>query len=88
MMIAPKAEVNSGFIEYVRWGPIGRIGLIHNLPKLYDGTHIHHPLAERRAVKQVEFDLSSPLDVMVDGEVLTLHCEELDVLPSALTVVA
>lgn len=88
MMIAPKAEVNNGLIEYVRWGPIGRLGLIRNLPKLYDGTHIQHPLAEHKAVKQVEFDLSSPVDVMVDGEVLTLHCEQLDALPSALTVVA
>jgi len=25
---------------------------------------------------------------MIDGEVLTLHCEELDVLPGALNVVA
>ncbi len=88
MMIAPKAEVNSGLIEYVRWGAIGRLGLIRNLPGLYDGTHIEHPLAERKAVKRVEFDLSAPVDVMVDGEVLTLHCEQLDVLPGALKVVA
>jgi diacylglycerol kinase (ATP) len=88
MMIAPKAEVNSGFVEYVRWGAIGRLGLIRNLPKLYDGTHIHHPLAERKAVKRVEFDLDFPVDVMVDGEVLTLHCEMLDVLPGALNVLA
>ena len=88
MMIAPKAEVNSGFIEYVRWGAIGRLGLMRNLPGLYDGTHIEHRLAERKAVKRVEFDLQEPVDVMVDGEVLTLHCEELDVLPGALNVVA
>jgi len=88
MMIAPKAEVNDGLLEYVRWGPIGRLGLIRNLPGLYDGTHIEHPLAERKAVKRVEFNLDGPVDVMVDGEVLSLHCEELDVLPSALTVVA
>jgi diacylglycerol kinase (ATP) len=88
MMIAPKAEVNSGLIEYVRWGAIGRLGLVRNLPKLYDGTHIEHPLAERKAVKSVEFDLDAPVDVMVDGEVLTLHCERLDVLPAALGVVA
>jgi diacylglycerol kinase family enzyme len=88
MMIAPKAEVRSGLIEYVRWGAIGRVGLIRNLPKLYDGTHIEHPLAERKAVRRVEFDLDAPVDVMVDGEVLTLHCEELDVLPGALNVVA
>jgi diacylglycerol kinase (ATP) len=88
MMIAPKAEVDSGHIEYVRWGPIGRLGLIRNLPKLYDGTHISHPMAERKAVKRVAFDLEAPVDVMVDGEVLTLHCEHLDVLPAALKVVA
>jgi diacylglycerol kinase (ATP) len=88
MMIAPKAEIDDGLIEYVRWGPIGRVGLIRNLPTLYDGTHIQHPLAERKAVRRVEFKLDAPVDVMVDGEVLTLHCEELDVLPGALNVVA
>ncbi len=88
MMIAPKAEVNSGLIEYVRWGAIGRLGLMRNLPGLYDGTHIEHPRAERKAVRRVEFDLSAPVDVMVDGEVLTLHCGELDVLPGALDVMA
>ncbi len=88
MMIAPKAKVNDGLVEYVRWGPIGRLGLIRNLPGLYDGTHIQHPLAEHKAVRKVEFRLDAPIDVMVDGEVLSLHCEELDVLPGALNVVA
>jgi diacylglycerol kinase (ATP) len=87
MMIAPKAEVNDGLIEYVRWGPIGRLGLIRNLPTLYDGTHINHPLAERRQARSIEFQLDAPVDVMIDGEVLTLLCQSLDVLPSALNVV-
>jgi len=88
MMIAPHAEVDSGKIEFVRWGPIGRIGLIRNLSTLYDGTHVNHPLAERQAVARVEFDLDAPVDCMVDGEVFTLHCEQIDVLPSAIDVVA
>jgi len=87
MMIAPKAEVDDGLIEYVRWGPIGRVGLIRNLPTLYDGTHINHPLAERRPAQRIDFELDTPVDVMVDGEVLTLRCQSLDVLPSALNVV-
>ena len=88
MMIAPQAEIDDGLVEYVRWGPIGRLGLIRNLPTLYDGTHTRHPLAERKAVRRVEFNLDAPIDVMVDGEVLTLQCEEVDVLPGALNVVA
>jgi len=87
MMIAPEAVTDDGLIEYVRWGPIGRLGLIRNLTTLYDGTHTLHPLAERHAVRRVEFQLPSPVDVMVDGEVATLQCESIDVIPSALRVV-
>jgi diacylglycerol kinase family enzyme len=87
MMIAPDASTDDGLIEYVRWGPIGRMGLIRNLGTLYDGSHTRHPLAERHAVQRVEFQLDGPVDVMVDGEVLTLECRTIDVLPSALRVV-
>lgn len=88
MMIAPQASTGDGLIEYVRWGPIGRIGLLRNLPTLFDGTHIQHPLASRRGVQRIEFALDKPVDVMIDGEVLTLKCEGVDVLPGALDVLA
>ncbi len=86
MMIAPKADTSDGLIEYVHWGPIGRIGLLRNLRTLYDGSHLAHPLASRREARHIEFQLEGPVDVMVDGEVLSAHCETLDVLPSALNV--
>jgi len=87
MMIAPDAATDDGLIEYVRWGPIGRLGLIRNLHTLYDGTHTKHPLAERKAARKVEFKLDSAVDVMIDGEVLTLEMQTIDVLSSALRVV-
>jgi diacylglycerol kinase (ATP) len=86
MMIAPDAVTDDGLIEYVRWGPIGRLGLIRNLSTLYDGTHTKHPLAERSGVKKIEFQLEGPVDVMIDGEVLEVECQAIDVLPSALQV--
>lgn len=88
MMIAPHADTADGLIEYVRWGPIGRLGLIRNLKTLYDGTHVHHPMAERRGVRRVDFHLGGPIDVMVDGEVLTLEPQTLEIVPSALDVMA
>jgi len=86
MLIAPNADPSDGLIEYVRWGPIGRLGLIRMLPRLYDGTHIEHPLASRRAVKRVEFALNEAVDVMVDGEIVTVDCKELEILPGAMDV--
>ncbi|MFZ0636111.1 MAG: diacylglycerol kinase family protein [Candidatus Acidiferrales bacterium] len=86
MMIAPKAETDDGLLEYVRWGPIRRMGLLRNLSTLFDGTHIEHPLAMRAAVRQVEFELDNPVTVMIDGESLELQCQKIEVLPGALDV--
>jgi len=86
MLIAPQADATDGLIEFVRWGPIGRLGLLRNLPSLYDGSHIHHPLAARRAVRHVEFKLPAPIDIMIDGEVATVECRSIDVLPAAVDV--
>ena len=86
MLIAPQADPSDGFIEFVRWGPIGRLGLLRMLPRLYDGTHVEHPLAQRKSVQHVEFNLPVPVDVLIDGEILSLKCKLLDILPSALDV--
>ena len=83
MLIAPQSDPTDGLIEFVRWGPIGRLGLLRMLPRLYDGTHIQHPLASRRSVRRVEFNLPAPVDVMIDGEIATLECRSLDIIPSA-----
>jgi len=86
MLIAPNADPTDALIEFVRWGPIGRLGLLRMLPRLYDGTHIRHPLASRRAVRRVEFNLPAPIDVMIDGEIATLDCRSLDIIPGAVDV--
>lgn len=87
MMIAPNADSRDGLIEYVRWGPIGRLNLLRNFPTLFDGTHIRHPLASRASVREVEFALEQPVNVTIDGESLRLRCERLSILPSALDVI-
>jgi diacylglycerol kinase (ATP) len=86
MLIAPDADPSDGFIEFVRWGPIGRFGLLRMLPRLYSGTHLNHPLASRKSVKHVEFNIPVPVDVLVDGEIFSLECKTLDILPSAVDI--
>ncbi len=87
MMIAPDADPTDGLIEYIRWGPIGRLGLIWTLPRLFTGTHINHPRACRAGTKRIDFELDGPVNVMVDGESMRLECQSLDILPAALDVI-
>jgi diacylglycerol kinase (ATP) len=86
MMIAPKADSADGLIECVRWQPVGRMRLLWNFPRLFSGTHIDHALASRAGVARVEFALDGPVNCMVDGEILRLQCQSLEVLPGALDV--
>jgi diacylglycerol kinase (ATP) len=86
MMIAPQADPTDGWIEYVRWGAIGRLGLLWNFPSLFTGTHIEHPLASRAPAKRIDFSLRAPVNVLVDGEILRLDCRSLEILPAALDV--
>ncbi|MBI3950700.1 MAG: diacylglycerol kinase family lipid kinase [Acidobacteria bacterium] len=85
MMLAPHADTNDGLVEIVRWS-VGRLGFIFNFLKMYDGSHIAHPAIWHHGTKRVDFSFAGPMDIMVDGEVLTLHCQSLEVLPSALRV--
>jgi YegS/Rv2252/BmrU family lipid kinase len=88
MMIAPNAETDDASVEFVRWGPISRLGLLRNFPTLFDGTHLKHPLASRKGARRIEFQLEGPVNVMVDGEVLSLDLRTIEVLPGALDVMA
>jgi len=87
MMIAPKADPTDGLIEYVRWGAIGRLGLLWTLPRLFTGTHIDHPFASRAPARRIEFQLAGPVNAMVDGEILRLECRSLEILPGVLDVI-
>jgi len=87
MMIAPNADPADGQIECVRWGPIGRLGLIRTLPRLFTGTHIRHPLASRAQARRIDFDIGASVNVLLDGEVRELDCRSLEILPAALDAV-
>lgn len=88
MMIAPQADPGDGLIECVRWAPVGRLQLLWNFPGLFSGAHIHRALASRASARRVEFALDGPVNVMIDGEILKLKCEALEIVPGALDVMA
>lgn len=87
MMMAPDASTSDGQIEVIRAGAMGRGDLLATFPKIFQGTHVHHPRVRTGRATRVEFLEPTPLDVMVDGEVLTVRPRVLEILPAALDVV-
>jgi len=85
MMLAPNADTSDGQIEIVRWSA-NRFDFIKNFPKCYDGSHIRHPLIWTGQAQKIEMNFGAPMDIMIDGEVMTVEMESLEVLPSALNV--
>lgn len=85
MMLAPRAEIGDGLIDIVRWSA-NRFDFIRNFPKCYDGSHVGHPLIWQGRARRIDFDFDHPIDIMIDGEVMTVHCESLEVLPAAIEV--
>jgi diacylglycerol kinase (ATP) len=85
MMLAPNADTGDGQIDIVRWSS-GRFDFIWNFRKCYDGSHVEHPLVWQARARHISLDFDSPVDIMIDGEVMNAQLESLEVLPSALNV--
>lgn len=88
MMMAPEADTADGLIDFIRVAPLGRVSLLATFPKIFKGTHVRHPAVTQTKVRTIDFDLDHPIDVMVDGEALQLTPTRLEVLPSALRIIA
>ncbi len=87
MMLAPNADTADAKIEIVRWSA-DRFDFIRNFPKCYDGSHIHHPLIWTGQASKIDVDFNGPVDIMIDGEVMTVEMQSLEVLPATLKVMA
>ena len=48
MKILPMAEPDDGELDVLVWGDISKTDLVRTLPKLYRGTHIHHPQGQHQ----------------------------------------
>lgn len=86
MMMAPGADIADGFADVVAVGKLGRLALVCTFPKIFDGLHVEHPAVRTQRARGMTFELGGPCDAMIDGEVLSLWPERLEVLHHALEV--
>jgi YegS/Rv2252/BmrU family lipid kinase len=86
MLMAPDADTADGRVDLIKVGELGRVGLLSTFPKIFLGTHVHHPAVTAAQVGSIEFDIDHDIDVMIDGEAVRVAPRRIDVLSSALDV--
>lgn len=88
MQMAPSADPTDGRLDVIRVGALGRLELLRTFPKIYQGRHLEHPKNSATTCTSVVFDPAVARDAMIDGEVIRLGLQRLDVVPGALEVLA
>jgi YegS/Rv2252/BmrU family lipid kinase len=86
MMMAPGADTADGLCDVIVVNELGRLALLGTFPKIFDGSHVRHRAVEAHRARSILFRVQGALDAMIDGEVISLWPEQLDVLHHALEV--
>ena len=84
MKLAPDAKPDDGLFDVVLIGDVNRIDFMTTAPKLYKGTHVHHPKIEVLRSKTVGVDAPEPLPIELDGEQVGTTPARWEVVPGAL----
>jgi diacylglycerol kinase (ATP) len=89
MQMAPRAETDDGELDIIRIGPMPRGRFLAQFPSIFAGTHVEKDGVEQTRARRVDFDLGGKVvDCMIDGEVIPLALERIEVVPRAFDVVA
>jgi diacylglycerol kinase (ATP) len=86
MLMAPDAHTDDGEIDVVTVGPVSRLELLKTFPRIFTGTHIHHPAVSVHRSSRVQFHMTEAIDMMLDGEILTGTPRSLRVHAGALDI--
>ncbi len=89
MQMAPRAETDDGELDIIRISPMTRGRFLGRFPSIFAGTHVEKEGVEQSRAKSVMFDLGGKtVDCMIDGEIVPLALERIEVVPRAFDVVA
>jgi len=86
MKIAPDALPDDGLFDVLTIGDITKLDFTRTSPKIYKGTHVHHPKVEVLRSRTLSIDAAEPLPIELDGEVVGTTPSSWEVVPGALQV--
>jgi diacylglycerol kinase family enzyme len=87
MKIAPGAAIADGEFEVVILGDLGKVDLVRNVPRVYDGSHVTHPKVSVMQAACLEISSPDRLLLQADGEVLGSAPARFTIVPKALRLI-
>lgn len=86
--VAPGARIDDGALDLYRFGPVGVLRRLRELPRVRAGEHGDLEVFRQERATEARFRLGEPAPAHLDGEVLTLEAgvHEVRVEPAALPV--
>jgi diacylglycerol kinase family enzyme len=93
-IMAPDAVLDDGLFDYLHAGPMHRLELLWNVPRLATGLlPTRNPKLWRGRCRHVTVTCEAPLPFHIDGELFTqaeraVHTLDVQIVPSALRVMA
>ena len=84
MRLAPGADQGDGLLDVVVFGDVTKLDFVRTLPKIYRGTYLPHPRAERIQGRHVTVESASPVPITLDGEHPGTTPARFEIVPQAL----
>jgi diacylglycerol kinase (ATP) len=89
MMITPDARLDDGELDVCVVGPVSRPDFLWSFPKVFRGTHVHHPAVQMQRGREItieSLDASVPIELYGSGERIGPLPARIEAVPGALRV--
>jgi YegS/Rv2252/BmrU family lipid kinase len=86
MLLAPDATLTDGQFDVVLIADGSRLQFLANLPRVFRGTHVTHPMVEVVRARVVEIDADRPFTLYADGDPIAELPVTVTALPGAVRV--
>lgn len=84
MMISPNAMLDDGKFDVIILGDFGKLEVVLNTPRLYNGTILEHPKVSEYRATRVTVEPRQPMLIQADGEFIGPGPATFRILPAAL----
>ena len=88
MKVAPMASIDDGMLDLVLVKNLGKLDFLRAFPSVFKGGHMGHKAVGHYRAKSLRLEPRGEAPFLIDGELTPCRWADIEIVPSALHVVA